>query len=102
MQYQPKYIEFWKHLYNQLEDLYGFMPLEEFLKDPWGNLAKLRSDYEEPGLLLAYIHQKVRMSSDVLPRLEERLDLDEITLIAEQVSLFSCETEMGISQYRLH
>jgi len=102
MQYQSKYIEFWKHLYNQLEDLYGFMPFDEFLKDPWHNLAKLRSDYEEPGLLLAYIHQKIRTSSDVLPRLEERLNLDELTLIAQAL----CQSQSGVNSvsdcYRLH
>lgn len=100
MNYQLQYIEFWRHLYNQLEDLYGYMPFEDFLSNPWQHLARLRRNDEQPGLLLAYMNQRLYLSSEELPKLEGRLDLDEITCIAEEVIKVGKRQVRAV--YRLH
>lgn len=102
MKYQKQYLEFWQHFFNQVEDLFGYMDFEVFVRNPWANLSMLRSEYETPGLLLAYMHQRVLTSSDDLPQLEERLDLNEITLIAQKVSKTECDQGSVIIPYELH
>lgn len=97
-----EYVLFWQHIFNQVEDLFDGISFEQFLKDPWSNLAKLRDPSCSEGMLLAYMNQQIRTSSDELPKLEVMMDLNEITRVAKELLAPVDSTTYMVGGHTLH
>ncbi|WP_432472803.1 hypothetical protein [Amphritea sp. HPY] len=102
MQFSKHYLSFWQHLFNQVGGLLGDLTFKEFIDDPWAQLASLRDPSKPQGMLLALCKKRIYVSTDQLPPLEYRLDLAEISHIAEELFKWSETGDIGSVKYVLH